>query len=116
VSSLATAATWFTSTVSGPIVTSLLTIAVALLGFSMLSGRLPLRRACEIILGCFLLVGATGISTSMLSFLPTGVPPSIDPEPVSIEVQALPPLGPDPAPSLPTGNPFDPYAGQQSVQ
>ena len=40
-------------------------IAVALLGFMMLSGRMPLRRGLQVVLGCFMLLGASTIAAGL---------------------------------------------------
>lgn len=56
-----TAARWAESLLLGSLATSLVVIAIGSIGFLMLSGRINLRRGAAIILGCFILFGATTI-------------------------------------------------------
>lgn len=114
-SAIGAATNWFMALLAGPIVTTLLIIAVAAFGFALLFGRLSLRRGLEVVFGCFVLVGAADISESMLGNVPGETVPSLLAAPVSIDEGALPPLGPDPVPVRRSGNPFDPYAGTSSV-
>jgi type IV secretion system protein VirB2 len=114
--SVTTAATdWVVGLVTGPILTTLLLIAIALLAFTMLSGRLPLRRGSLVILGCFILTGAAEISRSMMEFVPNTPIPALPSGPAPIKVQELPALGPKPERTPSTGNPFDPYPGGKPV-
>jgi hypothetical protein len=112
---IAAAAHWLTALLTGPLVTALLVVAVAVLGMGMLAGRLSLRRGMEVVIGCFVLAGATEIAGSMMQRAPGTALPALPSAPVAVVEQALPPLGPDPAPRAPSGNPFDPYAGGQPV-
>lgn len=115
ISVITAAADWVTELVTGPALTSLLLIAIAVLAFTMLSGRLPLRRGSLVILGCFILTGAAEISRSMMEFLPNTPVPALPSSPAPIEVQELPALGPKPERTPSTGNPFDPYPGGKPV-
>jgi type IV secretory pathway VirB2 component (pilin) len=45
---------------------SLCVIAMAVPGMLMLTGRLPLRRGAQVILGCFLLLGSTTLADGLL--------------------------------------------------
>ena len=49
---------WITAVITGELAIALCTLAVAFLGFLLLTGRLPVRRGALIILGCFVLLGA----------------------------------------------------------
>jgi type IV secretion system protein VirB2 len=109
------AAHWFTALLIGPLVTALLVVAVAVFGMGMLSGRLSLRRGMEVVIGCFVLAGAAEIAGSMMQRAPGVGLSALPSAPVVVVEQALPPLGPDPAPRAPSGNPFDPYAGSKPV-
>ena len=114
-SAIGAATNWFMALLAGPIVTTLLIIAVAAFGFSLLFGRLSLRRGFEIVIGCFVLIGAADISQAMLGNVDSKTLPALPAAPASIDESALPPLGPDPVPAPRSGNPFDPYAGKSSV-
>lgn len=109
------ATNWLLALLAGSIVTSLLTVAVAAFGIAMLFGNLSVRRGLELVVGCFVLVGAAEISRSMIDRIPSSTVPALSSTAVRIDDSALPPLGPDPVTAPASGNPFDPYAGQKSV-
>lgn len=99
------ASRWIDGILLGSIATSLAVIAVALLGFAMLIGRVSVRRALSVLLGCFLIFGARGIAEGLQSLSVSG--PS-------------PPLATSPAPLVypnvsktrdNNSNAFNPYAG-----
>ncbi|WP_422345875.1 TrbC/VirB2 family protein [Parasphingorhabdus sp.] len=105
------AAHWIDGVLLGPIATFIAIVAVALLGFAMLMGRINIRRALSVLLGCFLLFGARGIAEGLRS--------------VGGNEVATPPLaaGPPPPiyPNLPkahggNSNAFDPYAGAAVIR
>jgi type IV secretory pathway VirB2 component (pilin) len=110
---LFTAVTWVERTVLGSVATSVAVIAVAVVGFMMLRGRLQVRRGVTVIMGCFVLFGAPvlaagirGIASTVLPAPPiVRVPPPPDPVPLARPQPPMP--GPSPAPS-PN---YDPYAG-----
>jgi len=52
------ASEWVRGLLGGTLATSLCVIAIALLGFLLLAGRLRVPRSVEVVLGCFLLLGA----------------------------------------------------------
>ncbi|MDP2129898.1 MAG: TrbC/VirB2 family protein [Erythrobacter sp.] len=110
------AADWMMGIFAGPFTVMLMTIAVACFGISMLAGHLSARRGLLLVLGCFIFTGSAQIAGSLMGSISRrdAVPalPRIDP----IEIAELPPLGPEPAPLAPNGNPFDPYAGAKPVQ
>lgn len=111
------AAHWFAAVLTGPLMTSLLIVAVAVFGLGLLFGRFSLRRGLEVVIGCFVLAGAAEISGSMVDRAPGGAAlPELPPSSVMVVEQALPPLGPEPSPKPPSGNPFDPYAGDKPVK
>lgn len=64
-SAIATAIGWAQALVSGPFAVSLMTVAIALVGFGMLTGRIAFRRAAMVLLGCFLIVGSPEISSTL---------------------------------------------------
>lgn len=52
---------WIQGTLLGNVATSVAVIAVAVVGFLMLTGRINWRRGVTVILGCFILFGAAAI-------------------------------------------------------
>ena len=52
---------WVQATLLGNIATTVAVIAVAIVGFMMLSGRVNWRHGAMVIVGCFVLFGATVI-------------------------------------------------------
>jgi type IV secretion system protein VirB2 len=88
----------------GPLATSIAIIAVAWVGFAMLSGRVDIRRGLAVKLGCFLLFGARGIAEGLRGSANT---PTI----ASQVSTPQPPVYTKP-PSIPSNpNAYDPYAG-----
>jgi type IV secretion system protein VirB2 len=58
---LVSAVNWLEGTLLGTIATVVAVIAVATVGFMMLSGRINWRYGVTVILGCFILFGASSI-------------------------------------------------------
>ena len=62
---------WLQGTLLGNVATAVAVIAVAMVGFMMLTGRLNWRFGATVIIGCFILFGAgaivTGIQTAAAS-------------------------------------------------
>ncbi|QGZ96831.1 TrbC/VirB2 family protein [Terricaulis silvestris] len=52
---------WIQGTLLGNVATSVAVIAVAVVGFMMLTGRMNWRHGVTVILGCFILFGAAAI-------------------------------------------------------
>jgi type IV secretion system protein VirB2 len=52
---------WMRSGLLGPIATSVAVIAVAFIGFMMLTGRMNWKHGITVIIGCFVIFGATAI-------------------------------------------------------
>jgi type IV secretory pathway VirB2 component (pilin) len=50
---------WLGGLLGGELATALCIIAIAMLGFMMLSGRLPIRTGLKVVAGCFLLLSAS---------------------------------------------------------
>lgn len=102
-SAIASAVQWLNVTFLGGIATGVAVIAVVFVGFALLSGRIDLRRGAQVILGCFILFGASAIAQ--------GIVRAMGEDRAASEV--LPnPLGPTPAVVVtrPAVTPFDPYA------
>lgn len=59
-------ARWIEGVVLGEVALGVCVIGVALIGAMMLAGRLPIREGGRIVVGCFVLLGASVIATGML--------------------------------------------------
>ena len=95
---------WLESTLLGTIATTVAVIAVAGIGFMALSGRIDIRRALTVILGCFILFGASSIVAGLQSLAHNE---STVAGPPTIIAADRPPL--NTLPQRPAG--YDPYAG-----
>ena len=71
-SALVAAVRWLEGTLLGTIATTIAVIAVSWVGLMMLSGRVDLRRGLTVILGCFILFGASSIVAGLQSALAGG--------------------------------------------
>jgi type IV secretory pathway VirB2 component (pilin) len=99
------AVAWLQGTLLGSLASIVAVIAIASVGLMMLSGRVNIRYGLTIILGCFILFGASTIAAGIMASLSgadqvarTDAPP------------APPPMvAPPPAPPPPANR--DPYAG-----
>lgn len=63
---LVTAVSWIQNILLGPFATAIAVIAVASIGFMMLTGRLNIRRGAYVILGCFIVFGAPVIVSGIV--------------------------------------------------
>ena len=106
ISVLAADAQWIEHLITGSLAATLAIIAVALVGFAMFGGRLPVRRGATVLIGCFVLFGAPAIAHGLLRFVLSGSEPQIVMNAKS-GVQIPPNLPQQAQPA----NPFDPYAG-----
>ena len=95
---------WGLALLTGSLSTSIAVVAIAGLGFAMLQGDIPVRRATRFVLGCFILFGAPMIAQALLTTtarIPSG---NSNSETATLK------LPPQPTPrSAP--NPFDPNSG-----
>lgn len=64
---IVSAVTWLQGTLLGTVATVVAVIAVAAVGFMMLTGRINWRHGAAVILGCFILFGATSIVAGIQS-------------------------------------------------
>ena len=64
---LVSAVNWLSGTLLGTIATVVAVIAVAAVGFMMLTGRINWRYGATVILGCFILFGAASIVAGIQS-------------------------------------------------
>jgi type IV secretion system protein VirB2 len=60
-SPLVAALDWIQGTLQGHVATSAAVIAVAVVGFMMLTGRIEWRRGVVVVVGCFVIFGAAAI-------------------------------------------------------
>ena len=102
-SALVAAAQWVQGTLLGTVATTTAVIAVASVGFLMLSGREGFRYGATVIAVCFVLFGASSIVAGI-----TGVARSGGEEGAAY---TAPPPAPIPSPSPHAVTPYDPYAG-----
>lgn len=105
---IAAAMNWLEATLLGTVATAVAVIAVAAVGFLLLSGRIDVRRAAQVIVGCFILFGASSIAAGIMH---AATDDAASPEVASTPappppVYAAPAAGP-PAKAVP----YDPYAG-----
>ena len=95
------AVSWLQGTLLGTLATTVAIIAVATMGLMMLAGRVNLRYGASVIVGSFVLFGATTIVA--------GIQSSVGGAELAAVPYAPPPAPPPAPPSVPA-NP-DPYAG-----
>jgi type IV secretory pathway VirB2 component (pilin) len=100
--SLLSAVDWVASVLLGSAATTVAVLAVASLGFLMLSGRVPLRRGVSVILGCFILFSAGGVASALLAV--TSREGGLVAEPAPVPEAAY-------TPAVPEAEPYDPYSG-----
>lgn len=98
---------WLQDLLLGTVATSIAVIAIAAIGFGMLTGRVNIRHGATVVLGCFILFGASTIVNG-LRYAASGV--GSDTAPPVVVVAPPPPPPPRVQPSgVPA--PYDPYAG-----
>lgn len=91
---------WIERLLLGPLPTLVATIAVAAVGFMLLDGRIDWREGGRVLLGCFVLFGASTIASGLMSSVTlSSDAPVVRPE---VDVAAPPPRKPEV---------YDPYAG-----
>lgn len=95
---IASSVEWINGVLFGQIAVGLCVLAVAFVGFLMLTGRLPLRNGLRVVLGCFVLLGAPVIAAAFM-WSAGGESEPLPPPPSSEEFPAreeLPPASRDP--------------------
>lgn len=110
--SLEAASAWIAGLLTGPITGSLMAIAIALIGYEMLTGRLSILKGMRVICGCFILVSSATIAQSLMG-ITSRTPYAIEPQPAIGSTQRS--LTPATNPPVQSGNPFDPYSGSNST-
>ena len=98
---------WLQSALLGSIATTAAVIAVGGVGYLMLTGRIDVRRAVQVVFGCFILFGAPNIAQGITAGIS-----GLGAQPASV-TDLEPPLIDSPPPAYPKkpAQPFDPYAG-----
>ncbi|MFN4356241.1 TrbC/VirB2 family protein [Sphingopyxis alaskensis] len=104
-SPIAGGVSWVQTVMLGTTATIVAVIAVAAVGLLMLSGRLELRRGITVVLGCFILFGASEIAAAITGLAGPGTQPHREPAP-DIGTRTSPLQAPVLPPSA-----YDPYAG-----
>src|SRR4051794_9182759 len=66
-SPLVAALEWVQGTLLGNVATAAAVIAVAVVGFMMLTGRIDWRRGLTVVIGCFIIFGAVAIVSGIRS-------------------------------------------------
>lgn len=100
------AISWLQDVLLGTVATSIAVIAVAAIGFGMLTGRVNIRHGATVVLGCFILFGASTIVNG-LRYAASGVGGDTAPPVIAVAPPPSPPhVQPTGAPA-----PYDPYAG-----
>ena len=97
---LVAAVTWLQATLLGTVATTIAVIAVSWVGFMMLTGRVHIRHGLTVVVGCFIIFGASSIAAGIQAS--TAESTAAAPQ--------LPPSTPLPALPSPPAN-RDPYAG-----
>ena len=98
------AALWVEGILTGKLASVLAVIAVATLGFALLSGRIDIRRGLTVLVGCFILFGAPAIAVGLRSLADAT---SSDDDATGAQPSDQTPIATMPA----NPNYFDPYAG-----
>lgn len=96
---------WVQGVALGSTATAIAILAVAAIGLLILSGRLELRRGITVVIGCFILFGASGIAAALTGTTDGNGQQNAAPAPGlrPLSSQSRPPALPPTA--------YDPYAG-----
>jgi type IV secretion system protein VirB2 len=108
---ITSAASWISDVLFGPLAAVIAGIAIAWVGFAMLTGRIDIRRGLSVVLGCFLLFGARTIADGLRSSSTSDIAPQVASEPPPPTYPATPV-----PPAANNSNAFDPYAGASIIQ
>jgi type IV secretory pathway VirB2 component (pilin) len=98
---------WLQGTLLGTVATTIAVIAIATVGLLMLSGRVNVRRAVQVVVGCFIVFGASTIAAGMQTMLFGGAG-AVDRR---FAEEAPPPVPVTPPPTTAVPDNYDPYAG-----
>jgi type IV secretory pathway VirB2 component (pilin) len=97
---------WLQQTLTGTLATTVAIIAIAWFGLMMISGRIPRRRGLQLVLGCFIVFGASTIGASLTHILGSADRDVMEVPGPGVVVATVPP----PTQRVPPVN-YDPYAG-----
>lgn len=98
---------WLDGVLLGMFASVIAVIATASIGLLLISGRVDLRRAVQVIMGCFIIFGASAIAAGIIDVLGSG-----GGSPVPQAASMPPPVYPTaPKQPLRANSPYDPYAG-----
>ena len=100
-------AAWLDSLLAGSLMITICSIAIAVLGVAMLTGRFEIRRGARVILGCFVVLGASAIAAGLVGQPATSV--------TAFEAPLTPPA-PAALPPKKSRMTDDPYAGASLAQ
>jgi type IV secretory pathway VirB2 component (pilin) len=103
------AARWVEAMLTGNLATTIAIIGVAAIGFSMLAGRIDVRKGGRVLLGCFILFGAATLAAGLQRAAQS---PAAE---VTISAPVPPPIFAQPK-QTDAANPYDPYAGASVPQ
>lgn len=103
-SSIADGVAWIEGAALGTSATVIAVIAVAAIGLMMLAGRLELKRGITVVLGCFILFGASGIAAAITGLAGARTERALISRPA--DPLASPLQHAEPSPTA-----YDPYAG-----
>lgn len=67
---ISSAVGWFEGTLFGTVATAIAVIEVSSVSFLMLTGRIDVRRAAQVVLGCFIIFGASTVANGILGPFP----------------------------------------------
>lgn len=98
------AAHWVQALLAGSLASTLAVLAVAWFGFALLDGRTDIRRGARLLLGCFIVFGASTIASGLLTLAGTSAMATQGDQRASSTARSPLPISPTPAPN-------DPYAG-----
>lgn len=106
-SALRGATAWLNSLLADSLMITICSIAIAVLGVAMLTGRFEVRRGASLVVGCFVVLGASTIAAGLVGRSSTLV--------AAFEA----PITPSPPATLPqkrSRQTDDPYAGASLAQ
>ncbi len=103
-SAIVVAVRWIEQALLGSVATGVAVIAVAIVGASMLTGRMRWRRGASVVLGCFIIFGASSIANGIAGSSQASVAVADAP------TVAIAPMAVQPPPDN-----YDPYAGASFI-
>ena len=93
---------WIGAVLIGELALGLCVLAVAFVGFLMMSGRVPIKTGMRVAIGCFVILGAPSIAVGFLRVWEPSSPRAASTSPIA--------ANPPPAREPPRAD-YDPYAG-----